>query len=68
MVRVLDTGVDATFQDVVGPYPINFFQDFDMLEVGNTKPDKGMPTMTPDEWQAHYSLWAGLKYGLSPLF
>jgi len=26
MVRVLDTGIDAKFQDAVGPYPINFFQ------------------------------------------
>ena len=60
LVRVLDTGLSAPFDDLVGN---GYFNDFDMLEVGNEP--KGTETgMTHCEQRAHMSLWAALK---SPL-
>ena len=68
MVRVLDTGLDRQFLDAATGNASNFFQDFDMLEVGNTKGgsslDPGDAPLTINEQIAHFSLWAALK---SPL-
>eukprot|EP00054_Salpingoeca_dolichothecata_P021598 m.138683 g.138683 ORF g.138683 m.138683 type:complete len:461 (+) comp24042_c0_seq1:349-1731(+) len=63
MVRVLDTGTDEGFQAAAGPAK-SFFNDFDMLEVGNSEGRPYAPSMTVTEWEAHFSLWAVMK---SPL-
>ncbi len=61
----MDTGNDDLYAELPG-LGLNFFNDFDMLEVGGGKdyPGSYAPLMTLTEWQAHFSLWAAFK---SPL-
>lgn len=65
MLRLVDTGNDAAFTALPGR-GLSFFNDFDMLEVGNNADSEGnyAPPMTIREWQTHFSLWAIFK---SPL-
>ena len=62
MVRVLDTGLSDPFNELVRAGN-GYFNDFDMLEVGNQPTAMGTG-MTLSEQRAHMSLWAALK---SPL-
>eukprot|EP00041_Stephanoeca_diplocostata_P012494 m.209367 g.209367 ORF g.209367 m.209367 type:complete len:700 (+) comp18979_c0_seq1:97-2196(+) len=61
LVRVLDTGMSDAFAAKVGPRE-NFFNDFDMMEVGSDDGNVvGSPKLTDVEQRAHFSLWAALK-------
>jgi hypothetical protein len=66
LVRVLDTGTDRAFSDLVVPGVGNgYFNDLDMLEIGGAaNVPAGETGLTDSEQVAHFSLWAALK---SPL-